>query len=196
MGAHPTSFSRPRCASWLQKHTGLKGSGSAPVQLLDGALRVLAVHKVDKCKAARLAGVPVVCDVYPRDRPEGAEQILPASRAAVRQTRLGVMPAEGGPSVPLLTTSNRQDVVTIAGHTCCKRTLRPCSPLYTACSYTHLATGKAGLHSECATCDASTQLSSRPCHVVSGRQDRRCARRSPAARPRRRLFDKHHVMCV
>ena len=77
----------------------------APVQLLNSTLRILAVHKVDERKAARLAGIPVVCDVYPRDRPEGAEQILPASRAAMSQTCLGVLAAGCGLSVPLLTAS-------------------------------------------------------------------------------------------
>ena len=60
-----------------------------PVELLDGALRVLAVHEVDKCEAARLARVAVVRNVDPRDRPKRTEQVLRRARTRASAQHTG-----------------------------------------------------------------------------------------------------------
>mmetsp|Transcript_7815 Transcript_7815/g.33211 ORF Transcript_7815/g.33211 Transcript_7815/m.33211 type:complete len:244 (-) Transcript_7815:286-1017(-) len=49
---------------------------AVPVELVDGALRVVLVDEVDKGEPAALARFPVERDVDARDRPEGSEQLL------------------------------------------------------------------------------------------------------------------------
>jgi hypothetical protein len=82
---HHTARIPPKCPT---KH-GKAAWVSVPVELLNGALRVLAVHKVDEREAARLARVAVVRDVDPRDRPKRTEEVLRRARTCASAQRLG-----------------------------------------------------------------------------------------------------------